>query len=133
MVRFPQLFLAIFLPPLSGELLRVDVYHLSDHLSVGLFGDVNVLGTIGLAPPLVIPHLCHQLQVCFRFILFFSLLKLGNQIHVEVFIAGGGSFLLLAEDADHVVVQSQAVGHSEVTHSSLVVLRHVNRLARVLT
>lgn len=41
------------------------------YLSVGLLGDVNVLGSIGLTPPLVVPHLCHQLQVSLWFILLF--------------------------------------------------------------
>lgn len=41
------------------------------YLSVGLLGDMNVLGSVGLTPPLVVPHLCHQLQVSLWLILFF--------------------------------------------------------------
>lgn len=42
------------------------------YLGVGFLGDVNVLGSIRLTPPLVVPHLCHQLQVSLWFILFFT-------------------------------------------------------------
>ena len=63
-----------------------------------------------------------------------TLLEFGHQIHVEIVVAGGRrSFLLLAEDAGDMIVQSQSVGHGEVTHRTLVVLRHVDGLARVLT
>ncbi len=41
------------------------------YLSVGLLGDMNVLGSVGLTPPLVVPHLCHQLQVSLWFIVTF--------------------------------------------------------------
>lgn len=62
-----------------------------------------------------------------------TLLEFGHQIYVEIVVAGGGSFLLLVDDVDHVIVQSQSVGHSEVTQCTLVVLRHVDGLAGVLT
>lgn len=63
-----------------------------------------------------------------------TLLEFGHQIYVEIVVAGGGGgFLLLVEDADHMIVQSQSVGHSEVTQRTLVGLRHVDRLAGVLT
>lgn len=58
--------------------------------------------------------------------------KLGHQIYVEILI-GGGRFFLLVQNASHVIVKSQSVGDSEVAHSSLVVLRHIDRLARELT
>lgn len=45
------------------------------YLGVGLLGDVNVLGSVRLAPPLVVPHLRHQLQVSLWFILFFIYTK----------------------------------------------------------
>lgn len=90
--------LSLLLPPLSAELLWVDVDDLSDHLqpsmwietpfkkrvrrglwvmtswylSVGLLCDVNVLGSVGLTSPLIVPHLCHQLQVSLWFILLFT-------------------------------------------------------------
>lgn len=41
------------------------------YLSVRLLSDVNVLGSVGLTPPLVVSHLCHQLQVSLWLILFF--------------------------------------------------------------
>lgn len=42
------------------------------YLSVGLLCDVNVLGSVGLTSPLIVPHLCHQLQVSLWFILLFA-------------------------------------------------------------
>lgn len=63
----------------------------------------------------------------------FTLLEFGHQIYVEIVVAGGGGFILSVEDADHVIVQSQPVSDSEVTHGSLVALRHVDWLAGVLT
>lgn len=63
----------------------------------------------------------------------FTLLQFGHQIDVKIILAGGGGLLLSVEDVDHVIVQSQSVGHSEVAHGAFVVLRHVNRLAGVLT
>lgn len=62
-----------------------------------------------------------------------TFLQFGHQIDVKIVPAGGGGFLLLAEDADHMIVQSQSVCHSEVTHSTFVVLWHIDRLAGVLT
>lgn len=62
-----------------------------------------------------------------------TLLEFGHQIYIKIIVAGGGSLLLLAEDAGHVIVQSQPVGHGEVTRGALVILRHIDRLARVLT
>ena len=38
-------------------------FHGSTHLGVGLLGDVDVLGSVGLPSPLVVPHLSHHLQV----------------------------------------------------------------------
>lgn len=76
-------------------------------------------------------HLCSG-HVCMWFASL-TLLEFGNQIYVEILVAGGGSLLLLAEDANHMIVHSQSVSDSKVTHSSFVVLRHVNRLTRVLT
>lgn len=66
-------------------------------------------------------------------IMCLTLLEFGHQIYIEIVVAGGGGFLLLVEDADHMIVQSQSVGHSEVTQRTLVGLRHVDRLAGVLT
>lgn len=54
------------------------------YLGVGLLGDVNVLGSIGLTPPLVVPHLCHQLQMSLWFVLFviYTIQKTKNtQVH----------------------------------------------------
>lgn len=62
-----------------------------------------------------------------------TLLEFGHQIYIKIIVAGGGGLLLLAEDAGHVIVQSQPVGHGEVTCGALVILRHIHRLARVLT
>lgn len=42
------------------------------YLSVGFLGDVNIFGSVGLTPPLVVPHFCHQLQFSLWFILFFT-------------------------------------------------------------
>lgn len=33
---------------------------------------MNVLGPVGLTPPLVVPHLCHQLQVSLGFVLLLT-------------------------------------------------------------
>lgn len=63
----------------------------------------------------------------------YTFLQFGDQIDVKIIPAGGGSFLLLGENADHMIVESQSVCHSEVTHSTFVVLWHINRLAGVLT
>lgn len=41
------------------------------YLCVGLLGDMNVLGSVRLTPPLVVPHLSHQLKVSLWFVLFF--------------------------------------------------------------
>lgn len=41
------------------------------YLSVGFLGDVNIFGSVGLTPPLVVPHFSHQLQFSLWFILFF--------------------------------------------------------------
>lgn len=62
-----------------------------------------------------------------------TLLEFGHQIYIKIIIAGGSGLLLLAEDTGHVIVESQPVGHGEVTRGTLVVLRHIDRLARVLT
>lgn len=62
-----------------------------------------------------------------------TLLEFGHQIYVEIVVAGGSGVLLLPEDVDHMIVHSQPVGHSEVTHRTLVVLRHVHGLTGVLT
>lgn len=58
--------------------------------------------------------------------------KFGHQIYIEILI-GGGWFLLLVHDADHVIVKSQSVRNGQVAYGPLVVLRHIHRLARVLT
>lgn len=42
------------------------------NLCVRFFGDVNVLGSVGLTPPLVVPHLSHQLQVTLGLVLLFT-------------------------------------------------------------
>lgn len=41
-------------------------------LGVGFLCDVNVLGSVGLTSPLIVPHLCHQLQVSLWFILLLT-------------------------------------------------------------
>lgn len=61
-----------------------------------------------------------------------TFLKFRNQIYVEILV-GRLSLVLLAEDGDHVIVKSQSVCDSEVTHRPLVVLGHVDGLTRVLT
>lgn len=61
-----------------------------------------------------------------------TFLEFGHQIYVEI-VVGGRCFLLFIDDADNMIVQSQSVGNSEITHGSLVVLRHVDRLTGVLT
>lgn len=45
---------------------------LGKNLRVGLLCDVNVLGPVGLTPPLIVPHLCHQLQVGLWFVLLLT-------------------------------------------------------------
>lgn len=41
------------------------------YLGVGLLGDVDIFSSVGLTPPLVVPHLRHQLQMSLGLILFF--------------------------------------------------------------
>lgn len=64
----------------------------------------------------------------------FTPLQFFHQIYVEVLVAGRQSlFFLIGHYAGHMIVQSQAVGHGEVTQRSLVALGHVHGLAAELT
>lgn len=57
---------------------------LEDHLSVGLLGDVNVLSSVRLTSPLIVPHLRHQLQVSLWFILLLTCRQTDGRTNYKV-------------------------------------------------
>lgn len=66
----------------------------SIYLSVGFFGDMNILGSVGLTPPLVVPHLCHQFQVSLWFVLSFICTDTDNSFLITYLKSKIGLFIV---------------------------------------
>lgn len=63
-----------------------------------------------------------------------TFLEFGHPVHVQVVLARGlRGVSVFIQDANNVVVQSQSIGHGEVTDGAFVVLRDLSWLAAVLT
>lgn len=70
----------------------------SIYLSVGFFGDVNILGSVGLTPPLVVPHLCHQFQVSLWFVLSFICTDTDNSFFITYLKSKIGEYVIIVAD-----------------------------------